>query len=190
MDEGKPYDSPKALSILKGLTEAGSEARRHWYAVYTAPKHEKSALLHLQTRIIDCFLPTFERERQWRNRQRIKTVLPLFPGYLFVHIGNAERAKVLSTPGVVRIVGGTRTAVPVPEATIEFLRSDMCRKSIEPYHDLAFGQRVRIKAGPLRHVEGVLVRKSNAYRFVISIEMINQRASVEVRAEDLEPLAA
>lgn len=116
--------------------------------------------------------------------------MPLFPGYLFVRIAERERASVLSAPGILRIVGGARAAVPIPDTTIEFLRSDMCRNNIEPYHDLACGKRVRIKAGPLRQVEGVLIRKTNEYRFVISIEMINRQASVEVRPEDLELLSA
>ena len=77
---------------------------RKWYAVYTVPQHEKSALKQLEIRGIESFLPTYETVRVWKNRQRLKLSLPLFPTYLFVRITSRERTTVLQSPGVLRIV--------------------------------------------------------------------------------------
>lgn len=162
---------------------------RSWYAVYTAPQHEKSVTRHLQMREVDFFLPTYERERVWKNRQRVKVTLPLFSCYLFVHIDGKERRKVVSTPGVISILGSADGATAIPCETIEFLRSDFCRSRIEPYRDLIVGQRVRIKNGPMRHITGTLIRKKKDLRFVVSIEMINQHAALEICADDLAPAA-
>ena len=163
---------------------------RYWYAVYTVPQHEKSALKQLVVREIESFLPTYETLHVWKNRQRMKLELPLFPTYLFVHINPRERAKVLQSPGVLQIVGNSRESIPLPDSEVEFLRSGFCRQRIEPYRDLVIGEKVRIKSGVMQGLQGTLVRKSNSMRFVLTLELINQHAAIQVDAEDLEPIVA
>jgi len=165
-------------------------ANRHWYAVYTAPQHEKSALKHLGLREIESFLPTYETVRNWKNRQRVKLILPLFPAYLFVRINLSERARVLQSPGVLRIVGNNKESVPLPDSEVEFLRAGACSHRIEPYRDLIIGEKVRVRSGVMQGLQGTLVRKSNSLRFVLTLELINQHAAIQVDAEDLEPIVA
>jgi transcription antitermination factor NusG len=141
-------------------------------------------------REIESFLPTYETVRVWKNRQRIKLILPLFPTYLFVRISLGERVKVLQSPGVLQIVGNRREIVPLPDSEVEFLRSDFCKQRIEPFRDLVIGETVRIKSGVMQGIQGTLVRKSNSMRFVLTIESINQHAAIRVDAEDLEPIVA
>jgi transcription antitermination factor NusG len=169
-----------------GASQAAEAAGRHWYAVYTVPQNEKTVARHLGQREIEAFVPTYEIVRVWKNRQRAHLVLPLFPCYLFARINHRERGKVLGSPGVLRIVGSRREPVPVPDETIEFLRSDLNAGKFEPYRELVVGERVRIKTGSLQGLEGTLVRKSNHLRFVVSVAMINQHAAIEVRPDQLE----
>ena len=160
-----------------------------WHAVYTLPQHEKSVVKHLDLREIESFLPVYETVRVWKNRQRMKLILPLFPTYLFVHINMRERARVLQTPGVLRIVGNKECAY-IPDSEVEFLRSGFCRQRIEPYRDLVIGERVRVKSGVMQGLQGTLVRKGDSMRFVLTVELINQHAAIQVDAEDLEPIVA
>ncbi len=169
--------------------EGGPGSDKKWYAVFTVPQNEKSAARHLGLRDIESFLPTYESIRVWKNRQRVHLSLPLFPSYLFVHIARHERAAVLSSPGVLRVVGNSREPLPVPDATIEFLRSDLCINRVEPYRELVVGQKVRIRSGAMQGLQGILVRKNNNLRFVLTIELINQHAAVEIAAENLEPVS-
>ena len=178
------HRGPLNPAILDGACD------RNWYAVYTIPQHEKSALKQLGLRGIESYLPTYETFRSWKNRQRIKLTLPLFPTYLFVHISLRERAKVLQSPGVVQILGNGNKSVPLPDAEVEFLRSAVCRQRIEPYSDLVIGERVRIRSGVMQGLQGTLVRKSNSLRFVLTLELINQHAAIQIDATDLEPLVA
>jgi len=159
----------------------------NWFAVYTMPQTEQSVIRHLNARQIESFLPTYERIHVWKNRQRMKVVRPLFPSYVFVRICAVDRGSVLGSPGALRIVGNGEGPLSIPEAEIEFLRSDFCGKRVEPYLDLVVGRQVRIKAGPMRGVQGTLVQKKSSLRFVLTIALINQNAALEVRAEDLEP---
>jgi transcription antitermination factor NusG len=183
---GQTFDGQ--VSLNPSITVPACD--RNWHAVYTVPQHEKSVVKHLDLREIESFLPVYETVRVWKNRQRMKLILPLFPTYLFVHINSRERAKVLQSPGVLQIVGNSRECVPLPDSEVEFLRSDFCRQRIEPYRDLVIGEKVRIKSGVMQGLRGTLVRKSNSLRFVLTLELINQHAAIQVDAEDLEPIVA
>jgi transcription antitermination factor NusG len=123
-------------------THAEPAIDRKWYAVFTVPQNEKSVIRHLELREVESFLPTYETVHVWKNRQRMRITLPLFPSYLFVHIEPRERVKVLQAPGVLQIVGNGRTSIPLSDAEIEFLRSGLCGTQVEPYHDLVVGQKV------------------------------------------------
>jgi len=103
-------------------------------------------------------------------------------------MGLANRWRVLDSPGVVSIVGNSNGPTPIASEEIEFLRSDFCKSKAEPYSEVSMGERVRIKYGPMSGVEGVLVRKKGALRFVLNLELINCCAAVEVDAKDVEPI--
>jgi transcription antitermination factor NusG len=165
-------------------------AERRWFAIFTVPQNEKSVVRHLNLREVESFLPSYETVRVWKNRQRVKTILPLFPTYLFVHINSRERVRVLESPGVLQIVGNGRESVPVADADIETLRAGVTARLVEPYLDLVIGEKVRVKSGILQGVEGTLVRRSGGDRFVLSFETINQHAAIQVSAEDLEQVRA
>jgi transcription antitermination factor NusG len=177
--DGQTFPNP-------AVTDAATD--RNWHAVYTIPQHEKTVVKHLEMREIESFLPVYETVRVWKNRQRMKIVLPLFPTYLFVHISLRERARVLQSPGVLQIVGNGMCAC-IPDSEVEFLRSGFCRQRIEPYRELVIGKKVRIKSGVMQGLQGTLVRKSNRLRFVLTVESIHQHAAIQVNAEDLEPIA-
>ena len=69
-----------------------------WFAVVTAPQHEKAAFRHLDFGGIETFLPTYESTRVWKNRQKVKLQLPLFPTYLFVRIDRGSGPGFCALP--------------------------------------------------------------------------------------------
>ena len=79
----------------------------NWFAVYTASRHEKRVAQHLTQREIEFYLPLYRSARKWRDGSKVTLELPLFPGYLFVHIKRSERVRVLNVPGALAVVGGT-----------------------------------------------------------------------------------
>lgn len=185
-----PGSSIRSLVPQLSVDLPAEPGEQRWYAVFTLPQNEKSTARQLELREIEAFLPTYESLRVWKNRQRVKLELPLFPSYLFARMCRFQRSRVLAAPGVLRIVGNHREPIPVPDATIQFLRSGLFARSIEPYSELVVGERVRIRSGPMQGLEGVLVRKNNNLRFVLTVDLINRHASVEIGAENLEPVAA
>jgi transcription antitermination factor NusG len=171
----------------KQLSSPGQDPRR-WFAVVTTPQHEKAASRHLDFAGIETFLPTYESSRTWKNRQKVRLELPLFPTYLFVRIDQGERSMVLRTPGVRQLVGNSREPLSLLDREIEFLRSSHAEQKAEPHIGLIEGRRVRIKTGAMRGVEGWLVRKCSELRFVLTVQLIHHHVSLEVDASTLEPI--
>ena len=159
---------------------------RRWFAVFTVPQNEQSTARHLDTLQIESFLPTYATVRVWRNRQRKMIMQPLFPTYLFVHISARERGRVLGSPGVLQIVGTRQHPLPLDNSEIDFLKEYCAMNRIEPFRELVVGEPVRIRSGALKGLKGVLVRRSSNLRFVLTLEMINQNAAIEIDANDLE----
>jgi transcription antitermination factor NusG len=87
------------------------------------------------------------------------------------------------------VIGNDRQYVPLEEAEIELLRSGFLGRKLEPFQELVVGEKVRIKAGVMHGLEGVLVRRNSSLRFVLSLDLINQHAAVEVDADVLESIA-
>lgn len=171
-----------------GLAEA-QDFCASWFAAYTNSHHEKRVALYLTERRIESFLPMYSTRRRWRNRCEANLELPLFANYVFVRIDPRERVRVLEVPGVLSLVGFGRTLAPLPDFEIEALRTGLRLRKIAPHPYLVIGDRVRIKAGPMTGMEGVLVRKKNNLRVVLALDVIMQSMAVEVDADDLEPAA-
>jgi transcription antitermination factor NusG len=161
-----------------------------WFALYTTSRHEKRVAEHLVHRQIECYLPLYRSQRRWSDGSRVTLELPLFPGYLFIHIQRSERSSVLAVPGAVSVVGGTGgEPVSLPDATIDTLKDALRLRQAQPHASVAAGQRVRIQFGALAGVEGVVVRHKNGFRVIVNVEQIQQSYSVEVGLEDIEPIA-
>ncbi len=159
-----------------------------WYAARTQPRHEKTALRHLQVRNVESFLPLYKSVRHWRNRTTPTLELPLFPGFIFVHLKLIDRVRVLSVPGILDVVcDGTRPST-VCDRKIDALRKIVVHPSVEPHPFSNFGTRVRVTTGPLAGIEGHLFTNADIKRVVIPIDIIMQAASVEVAEANVEPI--
>lgn len=178
----------QALEARDGIL-ADQHTRLNWYAVYTTSRHEKRVAEHFSHRQIDHYLPLYRTDRKWKDGSRVTLHLPLFPGYIFVHIPRTERVRVLSVPGALAIVGGTGgEPAPLPDAAIDALRRGLDVRQAEPHALLTVGQRARIRSGAFAGMEGVVVKKKNSFRVVLTLEQIMQSIAVEVDEGDLEPL--
>lgn len=135
---------------------------------------------------IEHFLPVTKTRRRWKNGCTVLVEEPLFPGYLFVRIGRSERTQVLAVPGVHSIVGTGKDPIALPNFEIETLRRSVDLLKIEPHPYLNVGDRATVLRGPLAGMTGVVVRKKNGLRFILSLDLIMKSVAVEVDAADLE----
>jgi transcription antitermination factor NusG len=142
----------------------------------------------LQERRISCFLPVYRSLRRWKDRRK-ELELVLFPGYVFVHLDLRDRLRVLQLPGVVRFVSFNGHPAPLPDAEIEILSKGLASGiRAEPHPYLKVGNRVRVRSGPLAGAEGILARRKDKFRVVLSIDLIMRSVAVEVDEADIEPI--
>ena len=167
-----------------------SESQPQWYAVHTRSRHEKIAAEQLWQKEIECFLPLREVLSRWKDRRK-KVQFPLFPGYLFVHVPiEQRRLDILKVASVVRIVGLNSDPISVPEGQIESVkRLVFSTLPFDPYPYIVEGDRVEIIQGPLKGLQGILMEKKGACKFILSVDLIQQAVSCEVDACDVEKMA-
>lgn len=159
-----------------------------WFALYTRHQHEKVVAQYLSRKGMIVLLPLYTEAHRWKDRVR-EVSLPLFPNYVFVSGGFERKAEVLSMPGIYDFVRFGGSPAPIPGREIEMVRRVVERgQHVEPYPFLNTGDRVRVKSEPLKGLEGILIRRKNSYRLVLSIELLARSIAVEVDAFDVEPV--
>ncbi|PYT76060.1 MAG: hypothetical protein DMG40_27010 [Acidobacteria bacterium] len=153
-----------------------------WYAIYTRHQHEKTVARILTSKGFETLLPLYSAVHRWKDRTKLLS-LPLFPCYVFLKGGFERRLDILTTPGIHALVSTAGQPAEIPEAEIEGVRRAVeSGASVEPHPLLKCGEWIRVKCGPLQGIEGILVRKKNLYRLVLSIEILGKAAAVEIDA--------
>jgi len=161
----------------------------HWYVARTRSRHEKMVAGLLARRGVEHFLPLARVLSRWADRKKW-VEKPLFPGYLFVHIHDDEIPFVRETRGLAAFVGAEpyKPSV-VPDEEVQNVRRLIASgEPVQAYPYLEPGSPVRIKKGPLRDVEGTLLRRKGRHFLVVSVPIIGRSSVVEVPAECIEAL--
>lgn len=169
-----------------GMEIQSGACAQNWYALHTRHQHEKSVASALSNKNHEIYLPLHRCARQWQDRPK-QIWLPLFPCYVFIREGMDRQLQIVTTPGVLNIVGwGGRPAI-VPQAQLDAVRQiiESCL-TIETHPYLQCGDRVRVKTGPLMGLEGILTRKKGLARLVISMELLGRSAGVEIDVSNVE----
>ena len=160
----------------------------HWYALYTRSRHEKYVDQELNKKGIETFLPLRRVMHHWSDRRQIIEE-PLFKGYLFVRIPLSNRFNVLNTVGAVNFVGISAGPLEVPERELMTVRQFIEQEiQIDPFPYLKEGDRVYVRSGPFKGVEGFIVRKDKHCRLVISLDLLMQSISIEIDQASVEPV--
>ncbi len=174
------------------MPEPASERPPCWYAVYTRSNFERKVVTELAARQMETYLPSVPEVHQWKDRKKVVEV-PVFPGYVFARFVDsaAARQAILHTPGTVRILGHSGMIESVPDEEIEPIRKLLQSNNrcfAHPF--LREGAWVRVKRGPLKNLEGLLVRVKNQSRLVLSIALLSQAVATEIDWQDVEVVQA
>ena len=158
-----------------------------WYVAYTCTRHEKYMAEQCAQRGIETFLPLYAVQRNWKQRSA-QVLLPLFPSYVFVRMALAERFRVLALPGVVSLVSFKGIPAVVPDAQIDPLRQAVNLGRAEPSVYLHSGKRVRVTAGPLVGLEGIVLAVKNKIQVIVTFEWMNRSVGISLDAVDVQAL--
>ncbi len=155
-----------------------------WWVARTKSRNEK-VLAHMLCRYeIPYFLPLIEKVSK-RQGRRIKSLLPLFSGYLFFCGDLDARLQVLTTNRTAQIIEVVDQDTLIHDLS-QVHRALNTGLPINPHPGLVPGKRCRVTAGALEGAEGILLRRKNITRILLQVEILGQAAAVEIDADFLE----
>lgn len=175
-------DTKVVINTGLPLDEDGQDITFPWYAVRVRSNCEQVVHRMLEQRGYELFSPMYRVSRRWSDRMKAIDV-PLFPGYVFCRLDTRNQLPVLTTPGVVQLVGSGKKPVALTEIEIASIKTVL--KSNLPYmpwEALVPGERVMVDRGPLMGVQGKLLECRTGNRLVVSIEILNRAVAVEIDA--------
>jgi len=177
IEENPPLVWPQAESIRL--------FQGRWWVAHTKSRNEKALAHDLMARNVSYFLPMTWKVRRQSHRT-IKSLLPLFTGYLFFCGDENGRIELLKTNRVASLIEVKDQASLVDEL-VGFERALRAGAPLIPHKYIAKGQWCRVIAGPLLGLEGIVVQTKSDTRLVLQIDLLGQAASVEIDMDMIEP---
>jgi len=177
ISENPPLVWPQAESLrqFNGL----------WWVAHTKSRNEKALAHDLMAKNISYFLPMTWKVRRQTHRT-IKSLLPLFTGYLFFCGDEPARVELLKTNRVANLLEVKNQEVFLREL-VRFEQALRAGAPLVPHKYIEAGQWCRVIAGPLLGLEGIVVQTRGDTRLVLQIDMLGQAASVEIGMDMIEP---
>ena len=152
----------------------------NWFVLHTKSRQEKVVAEFLTESGVHHVLPLVSKTT-YCGRRKLKSELPLFPGYLFLKGTAHDAFSVDRTRRIVRIItvfDQQRLDSELQSLTLA-LAAD---KTFDPHPFLVVGTRVMVKSGPMRGVHGIIESRGNLHRLVLQVEILGQAVSMEIEA--------
>jgi transcription antitermination factor NusG len=158
-----------------------------WHVLHVIANHEKKVAQHLSVRSLEHYLPLYTERSRWTDRSVILE-RPLFTGYVFVRFSPHVKLSVVSTPGVIRLLGDHECDT-VSAEEIERIRNGLSSGCLlRPHPDVSVGTPVRVLGGVFEGVEGIVTEFRHQCRVVIALSAVKQCFSLEVELGDIDVL--
>lgn len=134
---------------------------RRWHAVYTKPRHEKKALERLSINGFEVFCPMTITIKQWSDRKK-KISTPLIPSYIFVHVNEKEKSKVLEDPSVLNYIYWLGKPAIIRDYEIDRLKGMISKEKMQEFEikKLKIGEKISLSKGYLKD-ENATIKKVN-----------------------------
>ena len=177
----KPSENPPAIWPSE---QAIQDFTGQWWVAHTKSRNEKALAHDLLRNNINYFLPMAWKVHN-SNGRKVRSLLPLFNGYLFFCGDEPQRLAVLRTSRVanlIEVIDQQRFLSDLSQIEIA-LRSDAV---LSPHNYIKTGQLCRVIAGPLLGLKGIVIRTKTATRLVLQIDMLGQASSVEIDNDTIE----
>jgi transcription antitermination factor NusG len=159
-----------------------------WHVLHVIANHEKKVAQHLSVRSLEHYLPLYTERSKWTDRT-VTLERPLFVGYVFVRFLPHAKLSVVSTPGVIRLLGD-HDSQTVCAAEIDRIRDSLASGYLlRPHPHVSVGTRVRVRTGVFDGVEGMVTEFRHQCKVVIALSAVKQCFSLEVDLGDIEVLS-
>jgi transcriptional antiterminator RfaH len=165
-----------------------------WWCLHAKPRQEKAVARALRFLDISYYLPQVVKVDRTPQGRKIRSIIPLFTGYLFLLGDEFARVEALRTNRLVNVleIVDQETLIRELRQIYQMLSSGL---TVLPESVMPVGARVRIKTGPLMGIEGTVIRRGKRDQFVAVVQFLGRGASVDLedwqaeRLDDQSPLS-
>lgn len=157
-----------------------------WWCLHVKPRQEKAAARHLFDHKLAHYLPQIAKESRTPAGRKIRSIIPLFPGYLFFRGNHNERLEAFQggqLVGTLEVHDQDRLEKDLRQV-YQMLSSGL---PVVPEPEFPIGSKVRIVNGPLRRLVGTIEKRGNRDLFVVVVHMLGKGAAVDLEAWQIEP---
>lgn len=161
------------------------ESELRWFVAHTRPRCEKKVTFHCVREGFEYSLPLIRSVKRYRGK-RLVFLKPLFSGYVFVRLRAESAARLRRLDQVANLLE------PFDQGEFSAQLSNILRAVSEEVEvrlapEVTTGQRVRIRSGPLRGMDGIVTERSGQMEVILRLDFIGQAAAVRVFADEVEP---
>lgn len=166
------------------ISDEAYRLQRKWYVLHVRPRSEKKVAGYLVKYKALYFLPLYTKIRKVQRR-KVRTELPLFPGYVIAKLDFNQRLSILKTNHVVQaiIVISPRVMIHQLRQVVRALRRAPLIRTTKIYK---VGQLVKIKFGPFMGTEGYVKRSRGKSSLVLNVDILGTAVEVDVPPEYCE----
>ena len=169
----KTDDNPEIAALI-----------RHWCVLHVKPRTEKKTAEYLKRYKLWYILPLFKK-KVCRQRRKVITELPIFPGYVIAKLNAYDRVTMMKTNLIVATIKVNDEKLLIRQLH-NVIRVSRTGAAVRKMELLKEGDRIRVKTGPFAGVEGFVVRDEGKINIVINVEMLGQAISVTLSPNDCE----
>jgi transcription antitermination factor NusG len=156
-----------------------------WFCLHTKARHEKATARDLRSRKIIHYLPQAIQESRTPGGRIIRSVIPLFSGYLFLFGDDPQRVEALRSNNLANVLEvADQQSLDRDLRQIHQMLSSGLPVIPEPTHPV--GAKVKILSGPLVGLIGTVVRRGQRDQFVAVVRFLGRGATVELQDWQVE----
>jgi transcriptional antiterminator NusG len=156
-----------------------------WHVLHVIANHEKKVAQHLSVRSVDYYLPVYTERSHWSDRT-VTLERPLFVGYIFVRYSPQVRVSLISTPGVIRLLGDSNICTVSVDEINRIRRGLASGYILRPYFDLPVGTRVRVRTGIFAGAQGLVTEIRQRCKVVMTISAVSQSFTLELDRSEID----
>ncbi len=161
------------------------DSELRWFVAHTRPRCEKKVAAHCLREGLQHSLPVFRSVKRYRGKTLV-FLKPLFPGYVFIRLRSGAVSRLRQLDPVANLLEPPEQAEFAAQLA-DILRALGEEVEVRLVPGVVTGQRVTLRSGPLRGVEGVVAERAGLLEVVLRLDFIGQAAAVRVRADEVEP---
>ncbi|MGA7236025.1 MAG: transcription termination/antitermination NusG family protein [Bryobacteraceae bacterium] len=151
-----------------------------WFALVVKPRFDKAVARALEMKGYETLLPLYKKHHKYGARSK-SSELPLFPGYVCCRFDVHSRLPILTTPGVIHVLGAGNMPIPVSDGEINSLKTAIgAGLPIQPFAFVNDGAKVRISSGALAGIEGIVLKTKPSLRLILSVTLLQRSVVLEI----------